>query len=110
MTVKKSDLKPSFILNHVRMYTLVCTNHPTARVYTGRLDGGLAERNRRDFRHASTVVRVGAYATADHCGYEILTDGLRADSRGRFGHVVTALEGPHAHTHTGSSAVLSEQK
>lgn len=69
---------------------------------TDRLDGGPAVaaegRWRASFRkttavHCGTATTSTAAATAtaaDHRSHAVLTDGLRADSRGRFGHVVNS--------------------
>jgi len=65
-------------------------------VCADRLDGGPAAaaegRWRTSFRQTAAVdCAIATAATAaDHRSHAVLTDGLRADSRGRFGHVVNS--------------------
>lgn len=78
--------------NDSRQY-LICIQLTFLNVCADRLDGGPAAaaegRCRTSFRQTTPVG--GAITTAaDHCCHEVLTDGLRADSRGRFGHVVNS--------------------
>jgi len=83
----RNDFRKYLICNQLTFLNVCCC------VCTDRLDGrpSAAAKGRRITSFWQTSPVGGTITTAaDHRRHAILTDGLRADSRGRFGHVVNS--------------------